>query len=50
MVQKMIEDGLVDKIVSGFVDMGVFVLSVAGYFYQMFVGVRLLCESPELWV
>jgi hypothetical protein len=46
----MTEDGLVDIIVSGFVDMGLFVLSVAGYFYQMFCGVCLLCESPELWV
>jgi hypothetical protein len=46
----MTEDGLVDRIVSGFVDMGVFMLSVAGYFYQIFCGVRLLCESPDLWV
>jgi hypothetical protein len=46
----MTEDELVDRIVSGFVDMGVFVLSIAGYFYQMFCGVCLLCESPELQV
>jgi hypothetical protein len=46
----MTKDGLVDRIVSGFVDMGVFVLSAVGYFYQIFGGVHLLCESPELWV
>jgi hypothetical protein len=46
----MTEDGLADRIVSSFVDMEVFVLSVAGYFYQMFCGVCLLCESLELWV
>jgi hypothetical protein len=40
-VQKMAKDGLVDRIVYGFVDMGVFVLFVVGYFYQKFYGVHL---------
>jgi hypothetical protein len=38
----MIEDGLVDRMIYGFVDMGVFVLFDAGYFCQKFCGVRLL--------
>jgi hypothetical protein len=46
----MREDGLVDRIVYGFVDMGVFVLSIVGYFYQKFCGVRLFCENPKDWV
>jgi hypothetical protein len=43
----MMEDGLVDRIVFGFVYMGVFVLYVASYFNQMFYGVHLLCGSPK---
>jgi hypothetical protein len=39
--------GLVDRIVFDFVDMGVFVLSLASYFNQMFCGVHLLCGSPK---
>jgi hypothetical protein len=46
-MQKTIEDVLVDRIVFGFVDMGVFVLFVEGYFNQMFYGVHLLCGSPK---
>ncbi len=47
-MQKMTKDGLVDKIVSYFVDMGVFLLYVGSYFNQMFCGVCLLCGSLEL--
>jgi hypothetical protein len=38
----MIEDGLVNRIVYGFVDMGVFMLFDVGYFCQKFCGVCLL--------
>jgi hypothetical protein len=46
----MAEDGLVYKIVYGFVYMGVFLLFVVSYFYLKFHGVHLFCRNPKQWV